>query len=226
MASGLWGEAVFGMNDGLVATVGLVAGLTMAGAPHALLLEAVLAAIWAAIISMALGAYLATTTEVAHQQALIRREEWELEDHPDEELEEMREIYTRYGFQPDEVQVLLTGFQRNPDLWLRLMLRDELGILPERFEHPWVNALVMALAVGIGSLPPLMPNLWMIHPRQALPVVLLLSAGFAFCLGVATSRLTGRPWWRVGATFFLVAAVATLVGSAFGPVLQQLFHVG
>ena len=72
-------QMVFGMNDGLVATVGLVAGLTFAGSSQRLLLGATLAAITAAVVSMALGSFLSTRTEVHYQKAQMRREQSEIE---------------------------------------------------------------------------------------------------------------------------------------------------
>lgn len=217
-----WREIVFGMNDGLVATTGLVAGLTLTSASHAAMITATFAAVWAAMISMAIGSYLGTHSELAFQQAVVARERWELDDHPEEELEEMRTIYHNYGFSPEEVAVLLQGFQRDPDLWLRLMVRDEHGVLSETWESPIRNAVVMAIAVLAGSLPPLVPNLVFASPHQALAAVLILAAATAAGLGWVTARLTTQAPIRLSLRFLALAGAAMLLGSGMGAFMGTL----
>ncbi len=216
-------QMVFGMNDGLVATVGLVAGLTFAGSSQRLLLGATLAAITAAVVSMALGSFLSTRTEVHYQKAQMRREQSEIEHRPEEELEEMRQIYTGYGFSADEVAIFLNRFQQDQKLWLNLMLRDELGIIPETFESPWINAGQMALAVLAGSIPPLVPNILLTRPTLAFPWAIILAILTAFGLGAATGRITGRLWWRSGLSFLGVASVAAMIGMGAGAFIAPLF---
>ncbi len=216
-------QLVFGVNDGLVATVGLVAGLTFAGAKQGTVLGATIAAILAAVVSMALGSYLSTRTEVQYHQAQVVREEREIEENPEEELNEMRQIYRGYGFSEDETQVFLNRFVQDKKLWLNLMLRDELGILAENFENPWTNAGLMALAVCMGSLPPLIPNFFSPHPQAVFLWVIMLSALTAFMLGALTGRFSHKPLWRSGLSFLVVAAIAAGIGMAAGNLIAPIF---
>lgn len=216
-------QLVFGMNDGLVATVGLVAGLIFAGSPRGIVLGGTLAAIIAAVSSMALGSYLSTKAEVGYQEAQIRREQREIEENPNEELQEMRSIYQEYGLSDPEIDIFLSHFQRDKKLWLRLMLRDELGIVPESFENPWKNAGSMALAVAAGSLPPLLPIVFGQDPRHMFVWVLALSGLAAFGLGGATARSTGRRWWQSAITFLIVASMAAAIGMGAGSLIAPLF---
>jgi VIT1/CCC1 family predicted Fe2+/Mn2+ transporter len=183
---------------------------------------ATVTAVWAAMISMAIGAYLGTYSEVAFQRALVAHEQWEMEDHPEEELAEMRAIYQRYGFSSEEVEVLLRGFQRDPSLWLNLMVRDEHGVLPETWESPVGNALVMAVAVCVGSLPALIPNLVMTSAARALPAVVVLAALTSVALGWATAKLTKQRTVWIALRFFGLAAAAMILGSGMGSVLRWL----
>ena len=216
-------QLVFGVNDGLVATVGLVAGLVFSGSSQGVVLGGTLAAIIAAVSSMALGSYLSTQAETGYQQVQMQREAREIEVHPEIELNEMREIYQGYGMTPQEIDGFLTHFKQDNPLWLRLMLRDELGITPESFESPWKNTLAMALAVALGSLPPLLPVLWSSDPRAAFPWVLVLSALTAFGLGAMTASSAGKTWWRAGSSFLIAAAVAAASGMGAGHLIAPLF---
>ena len=216
-------QLVFGVNDGLVATIGLVAGLTFAGARQGTVLGATIAAILAAVVSMALGSYLSTRTEVQYHQAQVVREEREIEQNPQEELNEMRQIYRGYGFAEDEIQVFLNRFLQDKKLWLNLMLRDELGIVQENFENPCTNAGLIALAVCIGSVPPLVPNFFSTHPQSVFLWVLGLSALTAFGLGAVTGRFSNKGFWRSGLSFLLVAAVAAGIGMGAGHLIAPIF---
>ena len=216
-------QLVFGMNDGLVATVGLVAGLIFAGSPKGIVLGGTLAAIIAAVSSMALGSYLSTQAEVGYQEAQIRREQREIDENPHEELQEMRQIYHGYGMSEQEIEIFLTHFQRDKHLWLRMMLRDELGIVPESFENSLKNAGLMALAVVVGSLPPLIPIVFGRDPRHVFVWVLILSALTALGLGAATARSTGRVWWRSAISFLMVASIAAAIGMGAGSLIAPLF---
>ncbi len=216
-------QLVFGMNDGLVATVGLVAGLIFAGSSKGIVLGGTLAAMIAAVSSMALGSFLSTQAEVDYQQAQIRREQREMEEHPHEELQEMRHIYHGYGMSEQEVDIFIAHFQRDKELWLRMMLRDELGIVPESFENPWKNAGLMALAVVVGSIPPLVPIVFGRDPRQVFVWVLFVSALTALGLGAATARSTGRVWWRSAISFLIVASIAAAIGMGAGSLIAPLF---
>ncbi len=209
------------MNDGVIATTGLVAGLTFGDAGHPTIVVASMAAVWAAMVSMGIGSYLATRAEVTWQQALVARERWELTDHPDEELEEMRQIYQEYGFSTAEVETILGRLRRDPELWLKLMLRDELGVLPERWESALTNALIMAFAVLCGSLPPLIPYVLMSRPYTAFWPAIALAGVTSWALGAMTAAMTGQSRFRVALKFVLLALLAVVLGSTMGGVIAN-----
>ncbi|NMP22873.1 VIT1/CCC1 transporter family protein [Sulfobacillus harzensis] len=217
-------QMVFGMNDGLVATVGLVAGLIFAGSSRGVVLGSSLAAIIAAAVSsMVLGSYLSTRVEVGYHEVQVRREQRAIAEPPHEELQEMRRLYQSCGMSDLEVAMIRSHLQRDKTLWLRLMLRDELGIVPESFESPWRNAGLMALAVAAGSLPPVLPVIFGQNPRHALVWVVMFSVLTALGLGSATARSTGRRWWRSAISFLAVASIAAAIGMGAGSLIAPLF---
>ncbi|MDA8192665.1 MAG: VIT1/CCC1 transporter family protein, partial [Thermaerobacter sp.] len=187
---------------------------------------ATLAAIVAAVVSMALGSYLSTRTEVRYYQAQVHREKREMDDMPEEELAEMRHIYRGYGFSEEETEIFLSRFEQDHDLWLNLMLRDELGIIPESFESPVKNAALMALAVLSGSIPPLLPNIILSVPMAAFVWVIWLSALTAFVLGALTGQSTGETWWKSGLSFLAVSSIAAVIGMGAGHFITPLLGVG
>jgi vacuolar iron transporter family protein len=78
-------DLVLGMADGLTVPIALAAGVTGAVAASGIVLTAGLAEIVAGAISMGLGGYLASRSEIAHYNKEYAREVRETHDIPTEE---------------------------------------------------------------------------------------------------------------------------------------------
>lgn len=216
-------EAVFGVNDGLVATLGIVAGVTASRLGHLHVVLAALVSVVAAVVSMALGSYISTRSQIDFYDSQIGRERQEILDTPEHEMQEIAEIYADYGFSPEEIAIFQRRFAQNHELWLEFMLRDELGILQERMENPISNALTMAAAVLVGSMPPVLPYLLTPSTGTALKIAFVLSAAAAFSLGALKATVANGVWWKSGFQFLAVAMAAAVIGIGIGDILPHLF---
>src|SRR5438477_10258119 len=88
---GSWvADAIYGVNDGLGAVFGIVSGVAGAtnNQQHFILISG-LAGMIASSLSMGAGAYLAVKSEGEVYEAEIAREKAEIEENPEEEIEEM-----------------------------------------------------------------------------------------------------------------------------------------
>mgnify|MGYP000654472924 CR=1 FL=1 len=92
---------VLGANDGIVSTAGLVVGVAAATAERSPILTAGIAGLAAGAVSMALGEYVSVSTQRDGEKALIEKEIWELREMPEEELEELTQIYQDRGLDRD-----------------------------------------------------------------------------------------------------------------------------
>src|SRR2546422_5111370 len=119
--------AVYGANDGLAAVFGILAGVSGATGGSSFVLTAGLAGAVASALSMAVGAYLAerSTAEVA--AANIEGERKELEEHPDEEREELSLFYQLKGLEKAEADELAEKLGRDPEAMLRTLTNEEMG---------------------------------------------------------------------------------------------------
>src|SRR3989337_3416717 len=100
-------EVVFGMNDGLVSTVGFVAGVTGSIAESRMVLFTGMGSIMAGATSMFIGAYLASKSQREFFQKELERERREIIESPEKEREEIREIFEGHGFTEDEVEMIV-----------------------------------------------------------------------------------------------------------------------
>jgi VIT1/CCC1 family predicted Fe2+/Mn2+ transporter len=214
-------EIVFGVNDGLVSVTGIVIGVTASRlSPHQILISG-LAAVVAATVSMGLGQYLSTAAQNEYFLAEREREAYEVETVPDEERREVEAIWRRQGFNRDEARHLTDRITQDRERWISFMMREELGILLESLENPWRGALVMAAAVVVGSVPPILPYLVFPGTRTAMVVAIVLASVAAFGLGVLKARVARGTWWKSGFQFFAVTGVAIVVGSFAGHFLGR-----
>src|SRR3990167_2171375 len=65
-------------------------------------------------------------------------------DHkPDVERDEIREIYTNYGFDKETIEILTKKVTSDRELWLRVMMRDELGFSEQEKGQPVVAGVII-----------------------------------------------------------------------------------
>jgi VIT1/CCC1 family predicted Fe2+/Mn2+ transporter len=216
-------EVMFGMNDGLVSTIGFVAGATGALMQTRLVLLAGVASVVAGALSMGIGAYLASKAQRDFFESEKARERREIEEVPEIERNEIREIFTKLGFQKDEVEMIVRRVTSDKDLWVRFMMREELGILEESFDNPVMVGLLMAGAFVVGAVAPLLPYMMMENVLMALKVAVAVSLVALFIIGVGKTVLTKQPWLRSGAEVMLLGSLAAGVGFVIGKIVATIW---
>ena len=145
---------VLGANDGIVSTAGIVIGVAAATAERSTIATAGIAGLAAGAMSMAAGEYVSVSTQRDTEQALLEKERDELRDMPEEELEELTQIYRDKGLTPDlaaEVARQLTEHDA-----LGAHAEAELGIDPDNLTNPWHAAWASMSAFTVGALLPLL----------------------------------------------------------------------
>src|SRR5579862_5328359 len=90
-------DVVIGMSDGLTVPFALAAGLAGAVSNHWLIVIGGLAEMAAGSIAMGMGGFLAARSDADSYRAEVRREQREVEEVPDVEKAEVRDILARYG---------------------------------------------------------------------------------------------------------------------------------
>lgn len=211
--------AVYGANDGLAAVFGIVAGVSGATGGSSFVLTAGLAGAIASALSMAVGAYLAerSTSEVA--AANIAGERKELEEHPEEEKEELSLFYQLKGLGKAPADELAERLARNPEAMLQALVGEELGGVSTG-GNPAQAALAAGVSTGIGALIPVLPFFW-IGGTAGVIWAAFVSLVAHFIVGAAKSLFTLRSWWSSG----LEMTVAGIIVGGATYILGLLFKV-
>jgi vacuolar iron transporter family protein len=214
-------EVIFGTNDGLVTTLGFLGGVTGSISDKDVILLAALAEIVAGAFSMASGAYIASKSQSEYFQKEIAREKREIEEDPDHEKHEIWEIYKERGFTDEEITILINRITSDKNLWLKFMLREELGLGDEATENPVRVGGIMGVSFLAGSIVPILPYFFM-APHAALVTATIASLIFLFCLGAIKTRLTKSGWLKSGLEMLAIGTASALVGYIVGIFISRL----
>ena len=218
---GSWvADAIYGVNDGLGAVFGIVSGVAGAtnNQQHFILISG-LAGMIASSLSMGAGAYLAVKSESEVYEAEIAREKAEVEENPEEEIEEMALFYQLQGFSAEESRRMAERLAEQPEQLVQAMAQSELGLSEHRFPNPWKSSASAAVSTAVGAFIPIIPFFFM-SGMPAVVAAFVISIVAHFAVGAVKSLITLRSWWASGFEMTMVgiieAAVTYGLGLAFG----------
>lgn len=183
---------VLGANDGIVSVAGIVAGVAGATISRNNIAIAGIAGLVAGALSMAAGEYVSVSTQRDSERAMLRKEKQELHELPDEELEELTQIYQTKGLRRElaaEVAAELTAHDA-----LGAHAEAELRINPDDLTNPWHAAGASFLAFTVGALIPLiailLPTSGLRVPMcfVAVAIALVVTGAVSAKLGEAPTR--------------------------------------
>ena len=123
-----WRDIILGVNDGLVSTFLLVVGVVGGGLVIGDVLLTGIAGALAGAVSMAAGEYLATKSQAEILAAELTLEKEHLRDHRDLELDQLREMFTDMGIAPEDLEGVVSAFDRSDDAMLNAMAALEFGV--------------------------------------------------------------------------------------------------
>jgi len=215
-------EFVFGIQDGLISTVGLLAGIQGATENRTVVIVTGLTAMFSGAISMATGSYLSSGAqkdifdkEIADAEKLAERE-------PYLAAEGLLKALGEEGLSKEQsyrmVKVLL--LERN--VFLRTFQEKVFGLGSAEINQPFKAALVMGFSFIVGAIVPILPYIAMAG-AMALYLSVFLSALTLFVVGAYKGHLAGQSLFVSGGKFFLIAVTAAGLGYLIGLVVQWFF---
>jgi len=212
---------VLGANDGIVSVAGIVIGVAAATASREPILTAGIAGLTAGAVSMALGEYVSVSTQRDTEKALLEKERTELDEQPEEELEELAAIYEAKGLTPETAWQVATELTEKDAFAAHV--EAELGIDPDELTNPWHAAFSSAIAFTVGALLPLLAIVLLpAHLRIPLTFVVVAIAlaltGYVSAVVGDADRRAAVVRVTVGGVLAMAVTylIGTLVGTAVG----------
>jgi vacuolar iron transporter family protein len=217
-------DVVIGLSDGLTVPFALAAGLSGAISSARIIVLAGLAEIAAGSIAMGLGGYLAARGDAEHYASELKREQDEVVHRPDDEAEEIYQIFDQYSVPRDAAAPVLAALQQNHPAYVDFMMRFELGLEKPEPGRALRSALTIAASYIAGGLVPLLP--YMLVGRIALisssPVALVASVIITLLALAFFGGVKGR---LVGTGALRSALQTTLIGGAAAAAAYGLAHL-
>lgn len=207
-------DVVIGMADGLTVPFALAAGLTGAIAQTQLIITVGLAEIAAGSIAMGLGGFLAARSGAEHYHSERQREEYEVIAKPEQEAEEIQEIFEAYGLTASESESVIASLRQRPQDWVKFMMRFELGLEAPQPGRAWKSALTIAGAYVIGGLVPLAAYWCVDDVNTALRWSALTTLLALALFGGVKGRFTGVSFVRSSLQTTLVGGLAAVAAFA------------
>jgi predicted membrane protein (TIGR00267 family) len=199
--------------------LGIILGVIAGGGSNTILLTAGFAAAITESISMGAVGYTSSVSQRDYYQAERTRETAEIETKPDEERQEIREIYASKGFGGELLDRVVDTITANRESWLATMMDEELHLQPVESADIFRSAVVITIATLIGHLIPLFPFVWLAR-TPALILAIALSALVLFGVGVYSAVTLVGDWLRSGLKMLVIGLGAAGVGFLIG----NLFH--
>lgn len=212
------GDAVLGAIDGCVTTFAVVSGVVGANLPQGVAIVLGLANLLADGFSMAVSNYQSTQSDKEQIEQARRMEEMHIDIIPEGEREEIRQIFSRKGFDGPILEEIVEVITQDRKRWVDTMLTEEIGLQLES-PTPLKAAMVTLVAFCVVGLIPLLPFLFTLYlTPQAIFLVSVGATGLAFfVVGMLKGHLLERPRFISGLeTLFIggcAAGLAYLVGA-------------
>ncbi len=212
-------DIVFGANDGLIAAFAVVSGVNAAVQTNKIVFIAGIAEMIGGTISMGLGAWLAAKSEREYIESERKREIYEIENLPDRERQEIRDIYSAKGFDGPKLEEIVETICSDKQRWLDIMMKEELNLNVDEQKTPLKSALATGTAYLIGAAMPTFPYAFMAI-RNAFVLSIILTVSTLFLVGAGKTYITGRNWLKSGAEAVIVGVLAAsatyLIGKLVG----------
>jgi len=212
-------ELILGGQDGLVNVLGIILGITAANGSHPVIVAASLAAAFAEAVSMGAVNYTSTVAELDRYNKEKETELWEIENRPDGEREEVRNIYAKKGFKDEELTKVVEVITKDKEVWANIMMEDELHFQEIKTDKLLKSSVLVGVSTILGSIVPVFP-FFFLQPSLALPVGLGLSGIVLFSVGVYEAKTYVGSWWRSGLQMLLIGMGAAIVGFVIGKIFK------
>lgn len=218
-------DFIYGAIDGAVTTFAVVASVAATGLSSGVVVLLGVANLLADGFSMAAGNFMGTRAEIQSRETARRSEEREVEDYPEGEQEEVRQIFAAKGFDGEVLESIVRVITSDKKRWVDTMLTEELGI-PLTSPSPWRAAAATYVAfIVVGGIPLASFIVDYVNPIEDPFLISSLLTGVAFFLvGALKSRFVERSWWREGVETLLVGALAAGIAYFIGILLKPLVN--
>ncbi len=218
-------EIVFGMQDGILTTLGIITGVGVAEGERSAVFISGSLALFAGALSMGVGEYLGRKAEREVVQATIDMEKREMEDDPQGEFTEQVAYYKLKGFSAQEAEMIVKRLAQHPEIYLYEMVRDEFGIDPREADDTDLlrGPFAMGGSFAIGSLLPILAFTLPLPVWVSTLTALLFALVGLFAVGYFAGTLSERSPIGKGLEVAMYGCIVFALSYLVGHFIPPLF---
>ncbi|GAX18929.1 hypothetical protein FisN_8Hh147 [Fistulifera solaris] len=231
---GMLKPIIFGGLDGILTSFAIVAGAAGGRLDPSVVLILGFSNIFADALSMGVGEFLSSKAENEWILSERRREEWEFENYPEGEIEEMIEIYESRGMSHEDAKLVINTMAKYKDFFVDVMMTQELELQPPEENYLQENfregVVMFSSFAAFGA----MPLLGYVIIPAAFPdlstdylfaCACLITGMVLFLMGSVKSFFSTQHWFRAGMETLSLGGACATVAFTIGQVLQAHFGV-
>lgn len=222
------GEFVYGGIDGCVTTFAVVAGSVGAGLDSAVIIILGFANLLADGFAMSVGAYLSSKSNKDNYQKHRQREYWEVENLPESEREEVRDIYRAKGFTGPLLEKVVEVITSDKDRWVNDMMKEELEMIEDDKSPVYIGLVTYVSFILIGLIPLIIYVIDYISPiNEGLFAIssVLTALGFII-IGLLKAYVNQTKFWKAILETLLLGGIAATVAYYVGSLLDYIITGG
>lgn len=213
-------DVILGVNDGLVSTFLLVAGVVGAGLSATAVLLTGIAGAVAGLVSMGAGEYVATKSQEEVFQAEMALEVEHLANHREYERAELREMFGDMGLDGEDLETLVDIIDGNDGVMLGVMAGLEFGVVDTERRSPWLAAATSGMLFLAGAFPSVLPFALTDDTTTALLAAAVLSGIGLLVVGVGKTVMTKTNPFVSGVENLLIGLIGGVISFTVGRIVQ------
>lgn len=214
-----WRDIILGVNDGLVSMVLLVAGVVGAGLSRENVLFAAVAGAIAGAVSMAAGEYLATKSQDEVLSSEMDLERVHITHHREMELAQLKDMFLDMGIHEEDLDGIVEAFDRSDEALLNAMKALEFGAPESERRSPYRAMAFSGILFFLGSLPSVIPFVFVDTPGQGLWWATAISGVGLFAVGLFKTRVTRTNPIAAGLENLVIAGIGGLLAYFVGDLI-------
>lgn len=219
------GDFVYGANDGIITTFAVITGAIGASLSPLVIIILGFANLLADGFSMGASSFLSKKADLDYQKGQRKKEEWEIKELKEIEVQEIRDAFVRMGFTGKDLDKATEIIISDPKRWVDFMMINELGIFEEEDKNPLKHGLATVFSFILAGFMPLLPFLIPQVSQNAIFFSPLFTAAALFTAGSLRTLITPKKWWVGGFEMLLVGALAAIVAYSVGFFLKSIVGV-
>jgi len=215
-------DAIYAIDTGLITTVSFLAGVSYSIQNSNVLVFSLSLQVMSGVIAISFGSYISTKAQKDFFEAQISREAREIDECPEREKDEIREIFAEMGFTSEEQEICVRRITSNKDIWLKFMIQEEIGLVPGSLDNPLEISVISALGYLIGAFVPLNTFIFFGNTKSAFIWSVVAVLLFLFCVGIFKTKLTKVNWLKSAFETTVAGALSATTGYGLGYVATLL----